>query len=203
MAWLTERQREVLDFIRRHIERRGVAPTLQEIADDFDFASTAGAQKHVQLLEAKGYLRRVKHQKRGLLLTEDDAPEDDSAAQLPLLGVVAAGSPIDAIPGDERISFPPDLLGGGDHFALRVRGDSMVDDGIHDGDVVVVRAAESAADGETVVALVEGEVTLKRFFRAGPEQIRLQPSNQHMDPLLVDAAKVRLQGVVVALLRQY
>ena len=203
MAWLTERQREVLAFIRRQIEVRGVAPTLQEIADAFGFASTAGAQKHVQLLESKGFLRRVKHQKRGLLLTADERMEEDDAARLPLLGVVAAGSPIDAVPGDERISVPPDLLGGGEHFVLRVRGDSMVDEGIHDGDLVVVRAGETAADGETVVALVEGEVTLKRFFRTARGQIRLQPANQQMLPLIVDASLVRVQGVVVALLRRY
>jgi repressor LexA len=203
MAWLTERQREVLAFIRRQIELRSVAPTLQEIADAFGFASTAGAQKHVQLLESKGYLRRVKHQKRGLLLTADEPIEEEGAARLPLLGVVAAGSPIDAVSGDERISVPPELLGGGEHFVLRVRGDSMVEEGIHDGDLVIVRAEEVAADGETVVALVEGEVTLKRFFQAGPDRIRLQPANHQMLPLVVDASLVRVQGVVVALLRRY
>jgi len=203
MSFLTERQRDVLAFIRGRVDQSGVAPTLQEIADEFGFASTAGAQKHVLLLERKGFLRRVKHQKRGLVLARNDRVESDDSARLPLLGVVAAGSPIDAVAGDERITVPGDLVGPGEHFVLKVRGDSMVEEGIHDGDLVVVRSTSRAAEGETVVALVEGEVTLKRWFRAGRDRVRLQPANAQMAPLLLDASSVVVQGVVVALLRRY
>ena len=160
MTYLTERQRDVLNFISNRIEAEGVAPTLQEIADAFGFRSTASAQKHVAHLERKGFLRREKHQKRGLVLPEA-FPNPEQAAELPLFGVVAAGAPIESIPGDEQIFVPADFLRSGDHYVLRVRGDSMIGDGVHDGDLVVVQRSESAGDGEMVVALVGDEVTLK------------------------------------------
>ncbi len=202
MPYLTERQRDVLKFIERRIERAGVAPTLQEIASAFGFRSTASAQKHVAQLERKGYLRREKHQKRGLVLADGPLPQV-ATAELPLLGVVAAGAPIESIPDEERISVPADFLRGGEHYVLRVRGDSMIDDGVHDGDLVVVRAAERAADGDMVVALVGGEVTLKRAFQEGPSNVRLQPANPALPPLVVPVEEVHVQGVVEALLRRY
>jgi repressor LexA len=202
MTYLTVKQRDVLDFIRRRIAADGVAPTLQEIADAFGFSSTASAQKHVGLLERKGFLRREKHQKRGLVLANEGRPEPVEAG-LPLLGVVAAGSPIESIPDDERISVPPDMAGPGASYALRVRGDSMVEEGIHDGDVVIVRSTDSAAETDMVVALVGGEVTLKRLYRERDGRVRLQPSNATLPPLIVPAEQVRVQGVVVGLLRRY
>lgn len=201
MTYLTVKQRDVLDFIRRRIADNGVAPTLQEIADAFGFSSTASAQKHVGLLERKGFLRREKHQKRGLVLA--DAGTAGAGANLPLLGVVAAGSPIESIPDDERFAVPPGMVDPGTGYALRVRGESMVDEGIHDGDIVVVRRAETAADAEMVVALVGGEVTLKRLFRERGGMVRLQPSNAALPPLLVRADQVQVQGVVVGLVRRY
>jgi repressor LexA len=149
---------------------------------------------------------REKHQKRGLALTErgrDHLTETAIDEGVPLLGVVAAGSPIEALPQDERIDLPPAMLGTGDHYALRVRGESMIDEGIHDGDVVVVRRCEQAGDGDMVVALVAGEVTLKRLYRHGADRIRLQPANPIFPPLVVAAEDVQVQGRVVGLLRRY
>ena len=202
MTYLTERQRDVLDFISRRIAADGVAPTLQEIADAFRFRSTASAQKHVAHLERKGFLRREKHQKRGLFLP-DIAPNAGSAVELPLFGVVAAGAPIESIPGDEQVFVPGDCLRAGDHYVLRVRGDSMIGDGVHDGDLVVVQRSQSATDGEMVVALVGDEVTLKRIYRESASTIRLQPANPAMPTMIAPAADVQVQGVVVGLLRRY
>jgi repressor LexA len=203
MTYLTEKQRDVLDFIRRELEANGVAPTLQEIATAFGFRSTASAQKHVGLLEKKGFLRREKHQKRGLVLGGPQAAPRDAGSRVPLLGVVAAGSPIESIPDEEFMTLPESLLRSGDHYVLRVRGDSMVDEGIHDGDFVIVNSTQQADQGEMVVALVGGEVTLKRLYREHGSTLRLQPSNTAMPPLVVPASDVRVQGVVVGLLRRY
>lgn len=201
MTYLTERQRDVLQFIEERIEEQGVAPTLQEIADAFGFRSTASAQKHVAHLEKKGFLERRKHQKRGLVLPQ--AASGPPAADLPLFGVVAAGSPIESLPDDERVSVPSDFLRSGDHYVLRVRGDSMIDDGVHDGDLVVVQRTQTAADGEMVVALVAGEVTLKRIYRDNASTVRLQPANPQVPVLIAPAADVEIQGQVVGLLRRY
>lgn len=204
MTYLTERQRDVLDFIADRVDAVGVAPTLREIAERFGFSSTASAQKHVLHLERKGFLVREKHQKRGLALTDfgrrQVMPDVDG---VPLLGAVAAGAPIESLPQDERIELPPTMLGSGDHYALKVRGESMIDDGIHDGDVVIIKGTSEASNGDMVVALVSGEVTLKRFYRHGSDRIRLQPANPNVPPLIVSAADVTIQGRVVGLLRRY
>lgn len=201
MTYLTERQRDVLQFIEDRIDHDGVAPTLQEIADAFGFRSTASAQKHVAHLERKGFLERRKHQKRGLVLASSDTAP--SAVDLPLYGVVAAGSPIESLADDERVSVPADFLRSGDHYVLVVRGESMIEDGVHDGDLVVVQRTRTAADGEMVVALVSGEVTLKRIFRDNPSTVRLQPANPAVPVILVPADEVEIQGSVVGLLRRY
>jgi len=203
MTYLTERQRDVLGFISGRIEADGVAPTLQEIADAFGFRSTASAQKHVAHLERKGFLQREKHQKRGLVLPQTPATSVAAAAELPLYGVVAAGAPIESIPDDEQIFVPADFLRAGDHYVLRVRGDSMIGDGVHDGDLVVIQRAESAPDGEMVVALVGDEVTLKRIYREGTSTVRLQPANPTLPTMIAAAAEVQVQGIVVGLLRRY
>jgi repressor LexA len=203
MTYLTERQRDVLGFITQRIEADGVAPTLQEIADAFGFRSTASAQKHVAHLERKGFLVREKHQKRGLVLPQMPPTNGPSAAELPLFGVVAAGAPIESIPDDEQVFVPTDFLRSGDHYVLRVRGDSMIGDGVHDGDLVVVQRSESAPDGEMVVALVGGEVTLKRIYREGASTVHLQPANPALPTLIAPSSEVQVQGVVVGLLRRY
>ena len=202
MTYLTKRQRDVLRFIEKRIAADEVAPTLQEISDAFSFRSTASAQKHVAQLERKGFLRREKHQKRGLVLP-DPAEGPRAANEVPLFGTIAAGAPIESIPGDERVFVPADLLRSGDHYVLRVRGDSMIDDGVHDGDLVVIQRTKTAADGEMVVALVEGEVTLKRLYREGAATIRLQPANPSLAPVRLPVDTVQIQGVVAGLLRRY
>jgi len=203
MTYLTERQRDVLEFIEQALERNGVAPTLREISEAFGFASTASAQKHIALLENKGFLRREKHQKRGLVLARRPPTVGPSDVELPLLGLVAAGSPIESVGEPEPISVPPDFVGTGERFVLKVQGESMIEDGIHDGDLVVVQRTSDAKDGDMVVALVDGEVTLKRLFRHAPGTIRLQPANVNMDPLFVAADSLTVQGIVVGLLRRY
>ncbi len=203
MVPLTVRQREVLSFILTYRSDRGVSPTLREIAEHFGFASPAGAQKHVVALEEKGYLIRPKGRHRGLFPAQNLTGRRKREAAVPLLGLVAAGQPIESLPDATPIQVPTDLAGQGEHFALKVRGDSMIDDGILDGDVVVVRASSGAREGEVVVALIDGEVTLKRFYRGPGDSIRLQPANAAMAPLIVPASHVVIQGVVVGLLRRY
>jgi repressor LexA len=203
MTYLTERQRDVLEFIEKRLESSGVAPTLREISEAFGFASTASAQKHIALLERKGFLRREKHQKRGLVLVHQPANDERGGIELPLLGLVAAGSPIESVPDPEPVSVPQDFVGSGSNFVLKVRGESMIDDGIHDGDLVIVQSTAKAVDGDMVVAMVDGEVTLKRLYRQAPGTIRLQPANSEMEPLFVAAADLTVQGIVVGLLRRY
>ena len=205
-APLTERQRQILDFIRAFQLRRGISPTHREICDEFGFASYGTAHKHLKLLERKGYLTRTRHQRRGveLVSTEGGPARKGRGAQLPLLGRIAAGQPLDVFPQEEVISIPDFLLGSRrrSHYVLEVSGTSMIDEGIHEGDFIVVSEREEARRGEMVVALVDGEATLKRFFPEGPK-VRLQPANPQLRPLRVEASRVRVQGVVVGLLRRF
>ncbi|HEX7578474.1 MAG TPA: transcriptional repressor LexA [Thermoanaerobaculia bacterium] len=198
---MTERQKEIVDFIRDYRSRKGVSPTQREICERFGFSSFGTLQKHIRLLLDKGALVRDWNKRRSLLIPAERATA--RAVELPLLGRIAAGSPIESLPGDETVSVPESLTRRGDHFVLRVRGDSMIEDGIHDGDLVVVQRRESAVNGEMVAALVSGETTLKRFFRESAGIIRLQPANERLQPLLVDESSVRIQGVVVGLMRKY
>ena len=201
MTFLTERQHEVLQFIKRRIDECGIAPTLQEISNQFGFSSTASAQKHVNLLVQKGLLSRDRHQKRGLTVVSRG--DHSESPDLPLLGTVAAGFPIESLPDDERVFVPHNMVGRGDRFVLRIRGDSMIEEGIQDGDLVVVKRRETARDGETVVALVDGEATLKRLYRRPGGMIVLQPANEAMPAIVVREDSVRIQGVLVGLLRTY
>lgn len=198
---LTERQKEIVDFVRDYRSRKGVSPTQREICERFGFSSFGTLQKHIRLLLDKGALVRDWNKRRSLLIPAERTAA--RAVELPLLGRIAAGSPIESLPGDETVSVPESLTRRGDHFVLRVRGDSMIEDGIHDGDLVVVQRRESAVNGEMVAALVSGEATLKRFFRESSGIIRLQPANDRLQPLLVDESSVRIQGVVVGLMRRY
>jgi repressor LexA len=201
-GYLTERQKEILDFIQSFRDERGYAPTHREICERFGFSSYGTAYKHLKLLGEKGYLRRDRHQRRGLEVTP--AAEAAPAAELPFLGRIAAGRPIEAVAGAETIPVPPMLRGEAprEHYVLRVAGDSMIEVGIHDGDWVVVERRDRAEAGEMVVALIGDEVTLKRFFPEG-ETARLQPANAAMAPIRVPAADLRVQGIVVGLMRRY
>jgi len=201
MNFLTGRQRDVLNFIEDRITSDGVAPTLQEISNHFGFSSTASAQKHVNLLVKKGFLDRDKHQKRGLTVAGDQMVSP--LVTVPLVGSVAAGSPIENFGETEDTVVPPNMVGQGEHFVLQVRGLSMIDDGIHDGDHIVVKRIPEATAGDTVVALVDGEATLKRFYREPDGMVRLQGANPTMPPIVIPASSVDIQGILVGLLRKY
>lgn len=206
--FLTRRQKEILDFVREFRRRHGVSPTHREICEKFGYSSYGTVHKHLRILQEKGYLQRTSNQKRGLELAEGDTGESavttTSVGELPFFGRIAAGRPIEAVADDETLVVPSHLLEGeqGEHYVLRVEGQSMVDEGIFDGDLVVVRRREVAQTGEMVVALVDGEATLKRFFPEGP-MVRLQPANVTMEPLRVPADQLHVQGVVVGLMRRY
>jgi repressor LexA len=195
---LTKRQKEILDFIRDYRGQQGISPTQREIRERFRLSSFGTVQKHLKRLEEKGALSREWNRSRGI----SPADERSSPREIPLLGAVAAGHPIEMFPQEETIEVPASLLGKGEHFVLRVRGDSMIEDGIRDGDYVVVARRTSAQNGQTVVALVRGEATLKRYYAEGA-RIRLQPANSSMKPLTVEARDVILQGVVTGLIRDY
>ena len=203
--YLTKRQKQILEFLASYIESNGVSPTHREICDEFGFSSYGTVHKHLKLLEQKGYLRRSWNQKRGVEL---EPPAGRSASvhqnELPFYGLIAAGRPIEAVAGNEVVTVPAHLLGekSGDHFVLKVVGDSMIEEGIHDGDLVVVARREEAISGEMIVALVGDDATLKRFYPEG-DLIRLQPANARMEPILVPAIDLKVQGIVVGLMRRF
>jgi len=200
---LTRRQREIYDFICEFVESNGYSPSLEEIGSRFGLASVATVHKHVQHLVAKGFLRKAWNRSRSLEPVPDS--HEEGSPVVPLLGTVAAGYPIEAIEqGGETIGVPLDMIGRpGETFALRVRGDSMIEDQICDGDVVVIERRDQARNGETVVALVRGdEATLKRFYQRG-EQVELVPANSSMEPIEVHASEVQIRGVVRGLMRTF
>lgn len=199
---LTRRQREVLDIIRDFIERNGYSPSLEEIGGALGLSSVATVHKHVSHLVDKGLVRRVWNQNRSIEIV-DDADRRGSVG-LPLLGRIAAGRPLEAVPTQETITVPADLVAGrGRTFVLRIQGDSMVGEHIRDGDYVILEERRVARDGETVVALVDGtEATLKKIYRDGLN-VRLEPANPSVSPVVVTAERVQIQGVVVGLIRRY
>lgn len=211
MKYLTERQRDILNFIKEFQKERGVAPTHREICDQFGFSSYGTVYKHLSLLEKKGLIRRDWNQKRGVELVEkpedtkkESSPAGDAATayELPLFGYIAAGRPLDVDVSNEMIAVPEHLTRRGDNYVLKVRGDSMIDDGILDGDLVIINRRERAENGEMVVANVNGEVTLKRLYQEG-DRVRLQPANSMMSPIYAAARDVAVQGVVVGLMRRF
>jgi repressor LexA len=198
---LTKRQREILDFLQDYIQRHGYAPSLEEIGRRFDLSSLATVHKHLTNLQEKGFIRRSWNRSRSVELLA--APSGQRAVELPLLGYVAAGAPIEAVPSSETIAVPEHLTGRRESYVLRVRGDSMIDEQIRDGDFVVVEDRHSADNGEMVIALVGGQdVTLKKFYRENG-RIRLQPANPSMEPMYFDPSLVQVQGVVVGIMRKY
>jgi repressor LexA len=200
---LTKRQKEILDFITGFIEERGYAPSFEEIAHSFGYSSLATVHEHLSNLERKGYIRKSYNESRSIEMV----PEDGGipAPELPLLGTVAAGLPIEAIEDQESLAVPQDMVRPGkDNFVLKVEGNSMIDEQIRDGDYIVVSSQPTAADGEVVVALVGGDsATVKRLYREPGNRVRLQPANPAMDPILLDADDVMVQGVVVGLIRRF
>jgi repressor LexA len=202
VMYLTRRQKEILDFLDRFIERKGYAPTIEETAEHFGLRSLATVHKHLTNLQKKGAVRRDWNRSRALELVPTEVRVE--AVELPLLGRVAAGSPIEAIDASETIFVPQDMVGRRETYVLQVKGDSMIEEQIRDGDYVIVENRRVARDGEMVIALLDGEsVTLKKMYREGGGQVRLQPANARLKPLLVDQDRLRIQGVVIGVLRKY
>jgi repressor LexA len=197
---LTKRQKELLDHIDDHIRRRGYAPTLEEIGRHFRLGSVATVHKHLTNLQRKGLIRRKWNRSRSIELVP--LHRRARAAEVPLLGRVAAGSPIEAIEVPETIAIPEAFARGANTYVLQVQGTSMVEDGILDGDYIVVDGRSVANNGETVVAVVDGAATVKKFYRERG-RVRLQPANASLDPIIVRDRNTEIRGVVVAVIRKY
>jgi len=199
---LTKKQREVYDYIQGFIENRGYSPSLEEIAQGLGLRSLATVHKHVANLIEKGMLKRAWNRGRSIEISPTQEVRVQ-AIDIPLLGRVAAGFPLEAVETRSSLSVPEDMLGARETFALEVRGDSMIDEQIRNGDFVIVERRDTAENGETVVALVRStEATLKKFYREG-RMIRLQPANPTLEPIFVPATDVAIQGVVIGLLRKF
>lgn len=204
---LTKRQKQVLDFIANFVDENGYCPSYEEIAKGLELASLATVHKHISVLETKNYLKRGFNQSRSLELApkyvQDLRRQRPAAPTVPLLGRIAAGAPVETVEQREVLNFA-DFAGDPNTFALEVRGNSMIDDHICDGDLILLEKVKEAHDGDIVVALVSGsETTLKRFYRDSAETVRLQPANSALRPILVPAEDVQIQGRLLAVLRKY
>ena len=201
MLPLTKRQRQILDYLQDFIEQHGYAPSLEEVGRRFGLSSLATVHKHLTNLQEKGFIKRAWNRSRSVELVPK--PAGSRVLELPLLGYVAAGAPIEAVSSSESIAVPENFIGRGETYVLRVRGDSMIDEQIRDGDMVIVENRKTADNGEMVIALLRGsDVTLKKFYRDNG-RVRLQPANPALQPIFVDAAQVKIQGVGVGVMRKY
>ena len=201
MQPLTKRQREILDYLDEFIQQHGYAPSLEEIGRRFSLSSLATVHKHLTNLQEKGFIRRAWNRSRSVELIPVHV--GSRSLELPLMGYVAAGEPIEAITSTETIAVPEHFIGKRDTYVLRVKGDSMIDEQIRDGDYVIVEDRKTAQNGEMVVALLNGtEVTLKSLYRNGTT-IQLQPANPAMQPIIVKEDALQIQGVVVGVMRKY
>ena len=195
---LTDSQRKTLAFIRHYIAQHGYAPKLQEIAAGIGIQSRGVVHRYVQALIAEGHLKNTSGRHRGLQLVESSLD-----TRLPLLGTIAAGQPIEAIPGHDEINLTDFFMGPG-RFALKVQGESMVDAGILNGDIAVIKQQNDARNGDIVVALIDNEdATLKTFQRMDQHHIKLIPANKYMQAMIYEAERVQIQGVLVSSLRRY
>lgn len=201
--YLTKIQKEIYDFIQSFLKKHGYAPSMEEIAKHFGYNSLATVHKHLTHLEEKKMLSRQPNRSRSIELVEVES--DSRGWEVPLLGYVAAGRPIEAIAMNEVISIPADMMAQkGKTYVLQVRGESMIDEQIRDGDYVIVEDRKTAENGEMVIALIDNEeTTLKKFYRERNGVIRLQPANPEMKPLTYPATRVSVQGIVIGILRKY
>ena len=198
---LTRRQKQIVDYLGDYIKRNGYAPSFEEIAEHFEFQSLATVHEHLTNLERKGYIRRSHNESRSIEIVPPRGQA--GATDLPLLGLVAAGEPIEAVTSGETLAVPNDLIPRrGPSYVLRVRGESMIDDHIEDGDLVVIHPQGTASNGQRVVAMIDGEVTLKKFYKE-KDHIRLEPANGSMAPIIVDPSRdAKVIGVLVGVLRK-
>lgn len=202
MTGLTPAQEKVFRFVREYIGRHGYSPSYEEVRRHLGFKSLNSVYKHLKQLEGRGYLRTPgNNRKRALELTPLSAVKA-GAASIPFLGTVAAGIPIEPVQTVESIEVPENFLGNGSNFALRVRGDSMIEDGIRDGDILIITQQPQAENGQTVVAMVAGEATVKKFYRR-ENKIELKPANSRMKSIVASAEQIEVVGVVMGLLRNY
>lgn len=201
---LTRRQKQILDHIGEYIEEWGYAPSFEEIAEHFGYSSLATVHEHLSNLERKGYIRKAYNESRSIELVEADTG-GAATIELPLLGSVAAGLPIEAVRDTETLAVPPDMVRRNrENYVLRVQGNSMIEESIRDGDYIVVSAQDTADDGQMVVALVRGDsATVKKLYRERGGRVRLQPANPAMEAIIEDARDVQIQGVVVGVIRKY
>jgi len=200
---VTAKQRRVFEFIRRYIESNHEPPTIAEIGRQFQMSSSASVHAILIALEREGLIKRIPNVSRGIQIVEQETAADESN-EIPLLGTVAAGQPIEAILSHDTVSVPKDMQGRGRTFALRVRGDSMIDENIQDGDIIVVASQKTADNGQVVVALIDGNyATVKKFYRE-PDFIRLEPANPQFKPIFIKTPeRIQIQGVVRGLIRKY
>ena len=198
--YLTKRQKEIYQYLKEHIQSMGYAPSIMEICAKFNLSSPATVHKHLSHIEEKGLIRREQNLSRAIELVEEAAAT--SLPEFPLLGHIMAGKPIEVMEAREVMSLMPDPSGK-DIFVLRVKGQSMIEDHIQDGDYVIVERRDRAENGETVVALLDNaSATLKRFYRE-PDHIRLQPANADMEPIIMKEGDLKIQGVVIGVLRKF
>lgn len=201
MLPLTKRQREILDYLQDFIQQHGYAPSLEEIGRRFGLSSLATVHKHLTNLQEKGFIKRAWNRSRSVEMIPTNS--GGRSVDLPMLGYVAAGVPIEAIASTETIAVPEEMVGRRDTYVLRVRGNSMIDEQICDGDFVIIEDRKTAQNGETVVALLSGsDVTLKKLYRENG-RVRLQPANPTMQPIFVEPDQLHVQGVVIGVMRKY
>ena len=201
---VTAKQRRIYEFIRRYIDSNQEAPTIAEIGRQFQMSSSASVHAVLTALEREGLIKRIPNVSRGIQIVQKEGGGGDDDNELPLLGTVAAGQPIEAILSHDTVSVPKDLHGHGRTFALRVRGESMIEENIQDGDIIIVQSQKTAENGQVVVALIDGNyATVKKFYRE-PEFIRLEPANPQYKPIFIKTEeRIQIQGVVRGLIRKY
>lgn len=199
---ITARQKRVLDYIKQYFDAHQEAPTIAEIGKEFGMSSSASAHHVVSILEREGLIRRIPNVSRGIELVEEATNAE--AYKIPLLGIASAGAPIEAVLNYETVSIPQDMMREGRMFALRVRGDSMIEEQIRDNDLIILQSQQTAENGQTVVALIDGsDATVKRFF-GNRNQVRLEPANPSYQPIVIrPPERVQIQGVVVGVIRKY
>jgi repressor LexA len=200
---LTKKQKQVFDYIVEYLEANGFSPTQVEIQGHFGFKSLGSVQDYIKYLKNAGYLSADTNSVRGLLPTNpNEVEQKPEAIEIPLHGSVAAGNPIEAFEGNETVEVPATMIGSGNHYALTVSGESMIEDGILDGDLIIIKEQKTANNGQTVVAVIDNEATVKRYYEKN-KNIELHPANSSMSPIIVNNGDFNIKGILVGLYRSY